>query len=52
MSTPECTEHEWRVRAVEVAGAEVWTEESCRQCGDERVSRRRTALTAAIVASL
>jgi hypothetical protein len=50
MTTADCAAHEWRVSAVEVAGTEVWTEEVCRHCGDERVNRRRTPLTTAALA--
>ena len=46
MSTPECAGHEWSISAVEVAQAEVWTEEICRICGDERVTRPGAAVKA------
>jgi hypothetical protein len=51
MSTPECIGHAWQILAVEVAGAEVWTEEVCRRCGDERVTRPGAVLTAAALAA-
>ena len=51
MSTAECAGHEWSISAVEVARSEVWTEEVCRRCGDERVTRPRAMLTAAALAA-
>ena len=37
--TVECLHHDWSVRALELSRGGVWTEEVCRNCGDERAVR-------------